>query len=226
MKAHVEKSKKYELDKFLINKIYKIQEKPKRIYHLNKKNVVYDKELTEQYNKFSNSNNINYYSSYQNFRDFFSSGYNYDFLTNEINNVKSILGFSREMREIISKRCNPDPIQKISNEVISENDEKKDTGHLLTALRNPIIPKNNNNKEVEVQNPLFKKDVFKRVSVVFNIDKTNPNIMRITNMSHNTFLANKAKKKNLGENFIDFCKLLKLKNEELKNPINQYQFRL
>ena len=40
MKNHVENSKKFELDKLLIKKIYNIQEKPKPDYKVIKKNVV------------------------------------------------------------------------------------------------------------------------------------------------------------------------------------------
>ena len=116
MRSHVEKSKKYELDRFIIKKIYNKKEKIKKPYNISKKNVIYDKQLTEQYFKYSNNNRNNYYSSYQSFRDYISSGYNYDFLVNEINNVKSILGFSRNMREIINKKMNPEPsIHNISN---------------------------------------------------------------------------------------------------------------
>ena len=116
MRSHVEKSKKYELDRFIIKKIYNKKEKVKKPYNISKKNVIYDKQLTEQYFKYSNNNRNNSYSSYQSFRDYISSGYNYDFLINEINNVKSILGFSRNMREIINKKMNPEPsIHNISN---------------------------------------------------------------------------------------------------------------
>jgi hypothetical protein len=37
MRSHVEKSKKYELDKYLITKIYNKQEKKKRVYNVIKK---------------------------------------------------------------------------------------------------------------------------------------------------------------------------------------------
>lgn len=222
MRAHVEKSKKYELDKFLINKIYKIEEKHKKEYRLNKKNVVYDKELTEQYDKYSNSNNKSYYSNYQSFRDFLSSGYNYDFLTNEINEVKSILGFSKEVREVIKKRCNPEPNKYfLKQNDINESNEKgnNDLEKLLTGLRNPVVPRS-------TTGPHFNKGAIKRISTVFNVDKSNPNIIRMMpHKGNNTIISNNSKKNEIND-FIDICKLLKLKEEEYKNPINQYQFRL
>ena len=117
MKSHIEKSKYYELDKYLIKKIYNVKDKKELTYKMNKKNVVYDKELTDKYYKYSNNNRNNYYSSYQSFRDYISTGYNYEFLVNEINNVKSILGFSRNIRNMISKKLKSDNISQNNQDI-------------------------------------------------------------------------------------------------------------
>ena len=218
MRAHVEKSKRYELDKNLIKEIYKKKEKKQRVYKLSKKNVVYDKQLTDQYLKYSNNNRNNYYSSYQSFRDYISSGYNYDFLVNEINNIKSILGFSRNIRDIINKRMEPEkPIRPMytnkmkqnQNQIIELNEESN-SNEISTGQRDPISMLNNNSKT-------------RRTSTVFGIDKENPYTRRIAgyNSPYSGF-----KKGAENNNFIEICKLLKLKEEEFKGPQNQYQFRL
>ena len=46
MKKHYENSKKFELDRYLIKKIYNIKEKRKPKYQVIKKNIVYEKILT------------------------------------------------------------------------------------------------------------------------------------------------------------------------------------
>ena len=235
MRSHVEKSKKYELDKFLIKKIYNIKEKKERVYKLQKKNVVYDKQITEQYYKYSNNNRNNYYSCYQSFRDYISSGYNYEFLVNEINNVKSILGFSRNIREIINKKIT----QEMSNHNISSSSYSN---------QNQIIELNeesNSNEKINIhnektQNFNLKKNIFakqssdtfiKRASTVFQIDRDNPNIKKISDLKHKnisispTFQSN-MKKPQGKKDFLEICKLLKIKEEEARNPQNQYQFRL
>ena len=236
-KSHIEKSKKYELDKFLIKKIYNIQDKKKRVYNLSKKNVVYDKQLTDQYFKYSNNNRSNYYCSYQSFRDYITSGYNYDFLVNEINNIKSILGFSHSIREIINKKLNPEisihnNSSSISNQnqIIELNEESNSNDKINfqnEENENPFqnIPKNTFNKQKN------NETINRRASTVFQIDKDNPYIKRVADFAHKniqlggTYQAN-IKKATGKRDFLEICKLLKIKEEEAKNPQNQYQFRL
>ena len=219
MRAHVEKSKKFELDKVLIKQIYKIKDKKKRIYKISKKNVVYDKQITENYNKYSNNNRNNYFSSYQSFRDYISSGYNYDFLVNEINNIKSILGYSRNIRELVNKKMIPEkPKYKNNsnhsniNQIIELNEESNSSGDLFMRLNNPSQNKVNKTKE-------------KRPSTIFQIDKENPYTKRVAEYGQKGPFKPNWKRGQNG-NFIQNCKLLKLKEEEIKGPQNQYQFRL
>ena len=234
MRSHVEKSKKYELDKYLITKIYNKQEKKKRVYNVVKKNVVYDKQLTEQYYKYSNNNRNNYYSSYQSFRDYISSGYNYEFLENEINNIKSILGFSRNIREIINKKItleslysnnsfsnsiqNQDQIIELNEESSNEKINKSSKEDALSKLKQSYAkqPKSTN---------------LRRASTVFQVDKENPYIKKVADFAHKNIQLNNAglsqpMKKDEKKDFLDICKLLKIKEEEIKRPQNQYQFRL
>ena len=235
MRSHVEKSKKYELDRFIIKKIYNKKEKKERKYNVSKKNVIYDKQLTEQYFKYSNNNRNNYYSSYQSFRDYISSGYNYDFLVNEINNVKSILGFSRNMREIINKKMNPEPsfhnMSNLStqNKIIELNEESNSKDNINVQNEDPFskikkfpFPKQNN------------ESIIRRASTVFQIDKENPYIKRMADLSHKNVQLGQNFQSNIKKppgppgkkDFLEICKLLKIKEEEAKNPQNEYQFRL
>ena len=223
MKSHIEKSRKYELDQYLIKKIYNKQEKKKRLYNVTKKNVVYDKQLTEQYFKYSNNNRNNYYSSYQSFRDYISSGYNYDFLVNEISNVKSILGFSKNIREIINK--------KITNELSSSASQSNHSNSYQN--KNQIIEMNESSSN---ENPKMKQNLIKntknqilrRTSAVFHIDQNNVHIKKIAELAHRNvpMSGNYPMNSNVKKDFLEICKLLKTKEEELNNPQNQYQFRL
>ena len=232
MRTHVEKSKKYELDKFIIKKIYNIKEKKKRVYKIQKKNVVYDKQLTEQYYKYSNNNRNNYYSSYQSFRDYISSGYNYDFLINEINNVKSILGFSRSIRDIINKKINKETSTHNTSSSFTNQNQIPELNE--ESYSNEKINIQNENTQKIKKNPFAKQqnpDNFRRASTVFQIDRENPYIKKMADLQHKNvkldpnFQSN-AKKPPGKKDFLEICKLLKIKEEEAKNPQNQYQFRL
>jgi hypothetical protein len=219
MRTHVEKSKNFELDKVLIKQIYNRKDKKQKIYKISKKNVVYDKQITENYNKYSNNNRSNYFSSYQSFRDYISSGYNYDFLVNEINNIKSLLGYSHNIRELVNKKMNPEkPKYKNTlnhpkiNQIIELNEESNSSEDLFMRLNNPSQNKMKQTKE-------------KRTSTVFQIDKENPYSQRVAEYSQYGAFNHKGNR-GQNENFIQNCKLLKLKEEEIKRPQNQYQFRL
>ena len=233
-------SKKFELDKFLIKKIYNLQDKKKRVYNVTKKNVVYDKQLTEQYFKYSNNNKNNYYSSYQSFRDYISSGYNYDFLVNEINNVKSILGFSRNIRELINKKINPESqfynsslnnsnTNQNQNQIIELNEESSNE-KINGPNDDPFGKLNKGPFGKQQKNP----NLIRRASTVFQIDKENPHIKRVADFAHKNVQIGQnypqnqqnIKKGNGKKDFLEICKLLKIKEEELKHPHNQYQFRL
>ena len=233
MRSHVEKSKKYELDKYLITKIYNKQEKKKRVYNVIKKNVVYDKQLTEQYYKYSNNNRNNYYSSYQSFRDYISSGYNYEFLENEINNIKSILGFSRNIREIINKRITLESLYSNNsfsnsiqnqNQIIELNEESSNEKINISSKEDPLSKL----KQSYAKQP--KSTTLRRASTVFQVDKENPYIKKVADFAHKNIQLNSGlsqpMKKDEKKDFLDICKLLKIKEEEIKRPQNQYQFRL
>ena len=220
MKTHVENSKKFELDKLLIKQIYNIKEKKKPEYKVIKKNVVYDKQLTKQYFNYLDINKSNYYGNYQSFREYLSSGYNSEFLINEINNIKSILGYSENLRHIIERKLNPD---------LNKSKTKKapiiQTPDFLEGSNSDIILTNSSQSQ-KINNDLFKKSgSFRRPSTVFQVDKENPLVKRMADLAHkNVQLGQNLPKKN--NKFIEMCHLLKLKEEESKNPQNQYQFRL
>ena len=208
MKTHLENSKKFEIGKFLIKKIYNIKEKKKPGYKVIKKNVVYQKLITRQYFKYSNINLDNYYSNYQSFREYLSSGYDHEFLSNEIKNIRSIIDYSRSIREIISRKLNPAiPLKE-------------------SIHQNPAIIEGPSGNNVNNQNNIFQKNgLNRRKSTVFEIDKDNPNMKRIADMAHgNANLGGNNQKKN--NKFIEKCLLLKKKEEEMDSSENQYHFRL
>ena len=220
MKNHVENSKKFELDKLLIKKIYNIPDKKKPEYKVIKKNVVYDKQLTRQYFTYSNINKDNYFCNYQSFRDYLSSGYDYYFLVNELSNIRSILDISHNIREIVNKKLNPNKAQKkhLYNQAQGKLDE------MNNSISNQLIQKLNSNN--------------RRPSTVFQLDKDNPLVKRMSNMTHKNSNTNQNTQKlnnfnpRLNEEeihdnkFIEKCHLLKKKEEEENLPKNQYHFRL
>ena len=216
MKNHFENSKKFEIDKILINKIYNIKEKKKPGYKVIKKNVVYHKQITRQYFKYSNINKGNYYSNYQSFREYLSSGYDHEFLTNEIKNIRSIIDYSRSIREIITKKLNPDKNQNIS---LKES-----------IPQNPAIiegPTGNNVNNPTNQNNIFQKSgsIRRPSAVLFHIDRENPSMKRLAEMAHqNSNFGTNIQKKN--NKLIEKCLLFKKKEEEIDAPDNQYYFRL
>ena len=220
MKNHVENSKKFELDKLLIKKIYNIPDKKKPEYKVIKKNVVYDKQLTRQYFTYSNINKDNYFCNYQTFRDYLSSGYDYYFLVNELSNIRSILDISHNIREIISKKLNSIKSQK--KHLYNQNKENID--EMNNSISNQLIQKLNSNS--------------RRQSTAFQLDKDNPLVKRISSMNQKNSLANQNNQKLNNYNprltgeeinqtkLIEKCHLLKKKEEEENLPKNQYHFRL
>ena len=220
MKIHVENSKKFELDKLLIKQIYNIKEKKKPEYKVIKKNVVYDKQLTKQYFNYLDINKSNYYGNYQSFREYLSSGYNSEFLINEINNIKSIIGYSENLRHIVERKLNPD--LKVSK---SKMPPVIQTPDFLEGSNQDLILTNSQQSQ-KINNNLYKKSgSFRRPSTVFQVDKENPLVKRMADLAHkNVQIGQNLSNKN--NKFIEMCHLLKLKEEESKNPQNQYQFRL
>ena len=220
MKNHVENSKKFELDKLLIKKIYNIPDKKKPEYKVIKKNVVYDKQLTRQYFTYSNINKDNYFCNYQSFRDYLSSGYDYYFLVNELSNIRSILDISHNIREIVNKKLNNNKAPK--KHLYNQTQEKID--EMNNSISNQLIQKLNSNN--------------RRPSTVFQLDKDNPFVKRMSNMTHKNSITNQNIQKinnynpRLNEEeinntkFIEKCHLLKKKEEEENLPKNQYHFRL
>ena len=79
------------------------------------------------------------------------------------------------------------------------------------------------------KNPFAKQssDTFiKRASTVFQIDRDNPNIKKISDLKHKNIpigpnFQSNLKKPQEKKDFLEICKLLKIKEEEAKNPQNQ-----
>jgi hypothetical protein len=84
----------------------------------------------------------------------------------------------------------------------------------------------NSQQSQKINTNLYKKSgSFRRPSTVFQVDKENPLVKRMADLAHkNVQIGQNLSNKN--NKFIEMCHLLKLKEEESKNPQNQYQFRL
>ena len=215
MKKHYENSKKFELDRYLIKKIYNIKEKRKPKYQVIKKNIVYEKQPTNDYSYFSNNNKNNYYSLYKSFRDYFSSGYNSTFLENELSNIDSILSFSRNIRENISKKINPN--QKLN---LSKNSYLNQNLPFMESNNNfPSNNLNNNPQNQKINNFIPSKGQSRRPSAVFQIDKENPKYKKMAELAHQSLKKDQKK-------FIEKCHLLIRKKELEEKPQKPYNFRL
>jgi hypothetical protein len=82
-------AKNFEIDKEILNEIYQKHEKTKFVYNIVEKKTIFDKEFTKTYPKLNKSEN--YYSNYQSFRDFLSTGFTYDYTLNEIDKLKNLM---------------------------------------------------------------------------------------------------------------------------------------
>ena len=128
-------AKNFEIDKQILNEIYNKHEKPKNIYNVVEKKTIFDKEFTKTFPNINKSEN--YYSNYQSFRDFLSTGFTYDYTLNEINKLKSLLKFSYDLRQNISNKFG------LSHEVGQLNsillDEKNIDKKQLTSIFNNYL---------------------------------------------------------------------------------------
>ena len=132
-------AKNFEIDKEILNEIYQKHEKTKFVYNIVEKKTIFDKEFTKTYPKLNKSEN--YYSNYQSFRDFLSTGFTYDYTLNEIDKLKNLLKFSYDLRENISKKFG------LSHEIgefnsILLNEKNIDKNQLTSIFNNYLNAKN------------------------------------------------------------------------------------
>ena len=93
---------KYELDRSKLKSVYNFPEKIKRDYKVIEKKIIY---ATENNKLEVNKQDIekSYYSSYKYFRNYLSTGFQYEDIVSEIKEMKSILKDSKSLRDNIQK---------------------------------------------------------------------------------------------------------------------------
>ena len=152
-------AKNYELDKETLKQYYpyyKLQERPENIYKIVEKKTILIKE----------KNNINdkekvlrrdYYCNFKSFREYLSTGKNYNYAINELEKIKSIVNFSKELRKEICNKFEL-PFSKENNEISIQLPYEK------TEEENSILNLTNSN----INNANSKG---RRVSAIFNLVK-------------------------------------------------------
>ena len=152
-------AKNYELDKETLKQYYpyyKLQERPENIYKIVEKKTILIKE----------KNNINdkekvlrrdYYCNFKSFREYLSTGKNYNYAINELEKIKSIVNFSKELRKEICNKFEL-PFSKENNEISIQLPYEK------TEEENSIL--NLTNSNINTANSKGR-----RVSAIFNLVK-------------------------------------------------------
>ena len=152
-------AKNYELDKETLKQYYpyyKLQERPENIYKIVEKKTILIKE----------KNNINdkekvlrrdYYCNFKSFREYLSTGKNYNYAINELEKIKSIINFSKELRKEICNKFEL-PFSKENNEISIQLPYEK------TEEENSIL--NLTNSNINTANSKGR-----RVSAIFNLVK-------------------------------------------------------
>ena len=101
--SNIINAKRTEINEYLLKKLYNETDKEERVYHIIEKKTIFDKEVTKNYSKGINSTKDNYYSNYLYFREYLKTGYTYEYTVNELDKIKSLLQFSKQLRSDISK---------------------------------------------------------------------------------------------------------------------------
>ena len=153
-------AKNYELDKETLKQYYpyyKIQERPENIYKIVEKKTILFKEINNK-NEKEKVLQRDYYSNYKSFREYLSTGKNYNYAINELEKIKSILNFSKELRKEICNKFDL-PFTKENNEIsIQLPNDKNEEKNSIFNLTNSNFNISNSRGE-------------RRVSAIFNLVK-------------------------------------------------------
>ena len=101
-------AKNYELDKETLKEYYpyyESPEKPENLYNIVEKKTIFYKKI-ENSDEIEIDSTKEYYSNYKSFREYLSTGKNYNYTINELQKVKSLLTFSKQLRTEISNKFN------------------------------------------------------------------------------------------------------------------------
>ena len=115
--SNIINAKRTEIDENLLRRIYNLQEKEKPLYTIIEKKTIFDREITKNLNY--NKKNDSYYSNYLYFREYLMTGYTYEYTVNEIEKIKSLLQFSKQLRGDISKHFDIKTEPETNNDTIS-----------------------------------------------------------------------------------------------------------
>ena len=140
--SNIINAKRTEIDENLLRRIYNLQEKEKPSYTIIEKKTIFDKEITKNLNY--NEKNDSYYSNYLYFREYLMTGYTYEYTVNEIEKIKSLLQFSKQLRSDISKHFDIKTEPETNNDTISSMTPK-------IAIQSNILqnyPTKNTNKRL------------------------------------------------------------------------------
>lgn len=152
--SNIINAKRTEIDENLLRRIYNLQEKEKPLYTIIEKKTIFDKEITKNLNY--NEKNDSYYSNYLYFREYLMTGYTYEYTVNEIEKIKFLLQFSKQLRGDISKHfdiktepeTNNDTISSITPKIaiqsnILQNYPTKNTNKRLSSVFSTVRYANN-----------------------------------------------------------------------------------
>ena len=182
-------AKNYELDKETLKQYYpyfKLQERPENIYKIVEKKTILFKEINNK-NAKEKVLKRDYYCNYKSFREYLSTGKNYNYVINELEKIKSVLNFSKELRKEICNKFEL-PFNKENNEIsIQLPYEKNEVENSILNLTNSNLNTSNSKGQ-------------RRVSAIFNLVK-NPNSKSFI---EKCFLLKERKKKldNNGNNYL------------------------
>ena len=101
-------AKNYELDKETLKEYYpyyESPEKPENLYNIVEKKTIFYKKI-ENSDEIEIDSTKEYYSNYKSFREYLSTGKNYNYTINELQKVKSLLTYSKQLRTEISNKFN------------------------------------------------------------------------------------------------------------------------
>lgn len=239
--SNIINAKRTEIDENLLRRIYNLQEKEKPSYTIIEKKTIFDKEITKNLNY--NEKSDSYYSNYLYFREYLMTGYTYEYTVNEIEKIKSLLQFSKQLRGDISKHfdikmepeTNNDTLSSMTPKIsiqsnILQNYQSKNTHKRLSSVFSTVRYANNFVKIcklLKLKNP--KKDdnnenyqfrlysQFEKESDVFSI----PQFVNFTSVKHFNQNRKLTKMYHTENMFIDCVKNIKKRLKQNEPQINK-----
>lgn len=239
--SNIINAKRTEIDENLLRRIYNLQEKEKPSYTIIEKKTIFDKEITKNLNY--NEKNDSYYSNYLYFREYLMTGYTYEYTVNEIEKIKSLLQFSKQLRGDISKHfdikteleTNNDTISSMTPKIaiqsnILQNYPTKNTNKRLSSVFSTVRYANNfvkickllklKNQKKDDNNDNYQFRLysqFEKESDVFSI----PQFVNFTSVKHFNQNRKLTKMYHTENMFVDCVKNIKKRLKQNEPQINK-----